>query len=44
MLAPRLQTEDEEGEGIEEETGVVGEGDGEGEAAGEDAGDDAGDE
>ncbi len=41
MLAPRLQTEEEE-EGIEEETALVGEG--EGEDAGEDAGDDAGGE
>ncbi len=43
MLAPRLQTEEEE-EGIEEETALVGEGEGEGEDAGEDAGDDAGGE
>ena len=40
MLAPRLQTEEEEGEGIEEETEVVGEG---GEAA-EESGDDSGDD
>jgi large subunit ribosomal protein L25 len=43
MLAPRLQLEEEEEEGIEEETEVVGEGEaGEGEQAAEESGEDSG--
>jgi large subunit ribosomal protein L25 len=42
MLAPRLQLEEEEGEGIEEETEVVGEGEAEGEQAADESGDDSG--
>ena len=44
MLAPRLQSEVDELDAIEEETGVVGEGDGDAADAGDDAGDDSGDE
>lgn len=45
MLAPRLQSEVDELDAIEEETGVVGEGEGDAAGAGDDAGDDdSGDE
>lgn len=40
VLAPRLEIEEEEGEGIEQETELVGEATEEGEAAGDDAGGD----